>query len=131
MIDTSVRKYYQAFLTSFLRKNVENPYSCFDLNEKFGNKMYYWYTRTENQYWLKFAMRFIVASGLEYKWNEWYQWKMMLVNKFHSQSTPALSDLVDIGKVLALLCCWGFSLVISLGIFCREIGLHISFGIGI
>jgi len=90
--------------------------------------MYYWLTRTENQYWLKLSIQRIVASGLDYKWDEWYQWHLVLVNKLHSPITPSSSDLVDVGKILAILSCWGISLIISMAIFCREIGSNISVG---
>ncbi|CAL8104355.1 unnamed protein product [Orchesella dallaii] len=100
-------------------------FSCFIIQQTFAKSMYHWYTKTENQYWLKGSVKQLVASGLYTKWDEWAFWQSRLKEKTLDESVKTEGpEMVMISQILALIT--SLSVLISIAVVVLFVEIDVT-----
>ncbi|CAL8133425.1 unnamed protein product [Orchesella dallaii] len=102
---TSDVKMNVALMSKYLEQ-IDPSFTCFTLDETVNKIPVTWFTKTENQEWLKTSLQRIVESGLYRKWEAWATWYKMLVDKLMVEAFKPTSDSIDVRKFAAVFTSW-------------------------
>ncbi|CAL8070106.1 unnamed protein product [Orchesella dallaii] len=120
---TSIMKSTTRYATKVFQ-TINNALStCFALQDTFHKTETNLVIKTENKQHLTTTLHRIVASGLDFKWDQWSEWHFMLTEMLLEQHTPAQSDVIDIRKFASMFFVWISFIVFCLGVFAVETGV--------
>lgn len=103
-------------------KKIKSLIECFNVEEEQNLQPYFLVVNMVNRYWILETMQRIDQAGLVNKWDELAQFATSNQNRetFIEPQAEKLPDLIDISRILAVMCLWSILVICTICVFILE-----------